>query len=68
MDALIGTRDFATPPETCSEQVQVFLRTSAEYLGLTPDGDGWCLAATPEMPLTGYRDHFAPSQLSGSNL
>ena len=68
MNDLKGTSEFAIRPETCPVQVQSFLRTSAEYFGMTLDAEGGCLAATQEMPLTGYRNHFVSSQLSGSEL
>ena len=68
MNEFKGTSNFAIRPETCPLQVQAFLKTSAEYLGLTLDADGCRLAARPEMPLAGYRDHFAPTQMWESSL
>lgn len=68
MNDFKGTSNFAIRPETCPIQVQAFLKTSAKYLGVTLDADGGCLAATPEMPLTGYRDHFALTQMLEGSL
>ena len=61
MKDLMITSNHAIPPQTCSAQVQAFLRTSARYLGLTLDSDRMtsdrlCL---PELPVTGYRIHSA---------
>ena len=68
MNDLTGASSFAIRSETCPVQVQAFFRTSAEYLGLTPDAHGGCLAATPDMPVTGYRDHFAPTHIPENHV
>ena len=60
----------AIPPQTCSAEVQAFLRTSADYLGLALDSD--CMTMNrlclPELPVTGYGAHSEHNRRLESQL
>ena len=62
--------DHAIPPQTGSAEFQAFLRTSADYLGLSLDSD--CIVTyrqcPPEVPVAGYYAHFANNQRLVSQL
>lgn len=67
MNAFKVTSSLAIQPDTCPAQVDSFLRTSAQYLGLTLDfnrmeTERQCLTATPALQVTGWCDQYAPNQ------
>ncbi len=67
MKDLMTRSNHAIPPETCSAEVQAFLRTSAHYLGLTLDSD--CMTTDRQcLPELAYRAHAAHNRRLESQL